>query len=276
MTRRQKWLMHDDETSRPARIVFTLRALASTGWAVFLLQPFGHRQWAFTTIAGILASVVLGPWLTARSRARPPGARHVGSSLLSRRRLLIGGLACWLGLIVWSSLSAGGIMPRSKSDSGAIRVLTWNILHGRDHGAPWTRWAWSTRKKALRSALAATQPEIFCVQEALSEQVDSMGVFLHNHNHVGVGRDDGRSAGEFCAIFYDSRRFAELDTGTFWLDEPTDEPPSSLTLGPKRIGKYVSLGPFWRHGRLGLCLNLVSPPRVARSFVRKARSIVLG
>ncbi len=132
-------------------------------------------------------------------------------------------------------------MPPAKSDPGSIRVLTWNILHGRDRGAPWTRWGWEARKKALQSALTVTQPEIFCVQEALSEQVNSVAAFLPYHNHVGVGRDDGRSAGEYCAIFFDSRRFVEIETGTFWLEEPTDEPPSGLALGPKRICTWVRL-----------------------------------
>jgi endonuclease/exonuclease/phosphatase family metal-dependent hydrolase len=154
---------------------------------------------------------------------------------------LIGGLTCWLGLIAWSSLSAGGVVPPAKSDPGAIRVLTWNILHGRDRGAPWVRCGWTARKKALEAGLTATQPEILCVQEALSEQVDSIAAFLPNHTHVGVGRDDGRSAGEYCAIFYDSRRFVEIETGTFWLEEPTDEPPSGLTLGPKRICTWARL-----------------------------------
>jgi endonuclease/exonuclease/phosphatase family metal-dependent hydrolase len=133
------------------------------------------------------------------------------------------------------------MMPSGKSDPRAIRVVTWNILHGRDHGAPWTRWGWPARKKALRTALSATEPEILCVQEALAEQVDAIKAMLPEHNHVGVGRDDGRAAGEHCAIFYDSRRFAEVDSGTFWLEEPTDKPPSGLHLGPKRICTWARL-----------------------------------
>lgn len=221
----------------------TLVALASGAWAVFVLQPFGQREPAFATIAGILALIVLGPRLSSRFRATPQTGRprRLRRSLRSGRRLLIGGLSCWLGLIAWSSLSAGGVMPPAKSDPRAVRVLTWNILHGRDRGAPWTRWGWAARKKALEAALAATQPEIFCVQEALCDQVDSIAAFLPDHNHVGVGRDDGRSAGEYCAIFFDSRRFVEIEAGTFWLAEPTDEPPSGLTLGPKRICTWARL-----------------------------------
>jgi endonuclease/exonuclease/phosphatase family metal-dependent hydrolase len=58
---------------------------------------------------------------------------------------------------------------------------------------------------------------------------------------VGVGRDDGQSAGEYCAIYFASVRFQELDHGTFWLEEPTDEPPRRLFLLPKRICTWLRL-----------------------------------
>ncbi len=223
--------------------IVLLAVLAGTAWAIFVLQTFGQRESAFASIAGILLLIVVGPRLASGflARRRSGLAQYSWRSIRFGRRGLIGGLACWLGLLAWSSLSAGGLTPPPKSDSAATRVVTWNILHGRDYGAPWTRYGWSARKKALRCALAQIQPEILCVQEALAEQVDSLAAMLPEHNHVGVGRDDGRSAGEFCAIFYDSRRFAPIESGTFWLEEPTDKPPSSLHLGPKRICTWARL-----------------------------------
>jgi endonuclease/exonuclease/phosphatase family metal-dependent hydrolase len=240
-------LIRDDRLlwlSRSATIgIVPFVAMTGAAWAVFVFQTFGERQFAVTTIAGILLLIVLGPRLGSRFRPSPVSPRGcgVGQSLRLGRRALIGGISCWLGLIAWSTFSAGGPMPPFKSDPAAIRVLTWNILHGSGGGAPWTRWGWPARKTALQAALTATQPEIFCVQEALAEQVDAIAAMLPEHNHVGVGRDDGRSAGEYCAIFYDSRRFAEIDRETFWLEEPTHEPPSSLTLGPKRICTWARL-----------------------------------
>ena len=45
-----------------------------------------------------------------------------------------------------------------------------------------------------------------------TEQVTRTGeMCLRGYGHVGVGRDDGRSAGEFCAIFFDRGRFDELE-----------------------------------------------------------------
>jgi endonuclease/exonuclease/phosphatase family metal-dependent hydrolase len=64
------------------------------------------------------------------------------------------------------------------------------------------------------------------VQEALLQQVTFLEQTLPNHRRVGVGRDDGHSAGEYCAIYFDADRFEELGGGTFWLEHPTDQPPS--------------------------------------------------
>ena len=117
---------------------------------------------------------------------------------------------------------------------------------------PWSRYGWSVRKGALRSALDATRPDILCVQEALTEQVESVAAMLPGHRRVGVGRDDGRSSGEHCAIYFDPARFEEMGGGTFWLEEPADSPPTTTLLGPKRICTWVRL----RDHHSGRCLRV--------------------
>ena len=132
-------------------------------------------------------------------------------------------------------------MPPAKSNSRITRVLTWNILHGTERGAPWNRCGWPVRKLALASTLLATKPDILCVQEAVNEQVEWLTSLLVGYNHVGVGRDDGHAQGEFCAIFFDRERFEQLDAGTFWLEEPSDLPPRDTQFGPKRICTWARL-----------------------------------
>ena len=61
--------------------------------------------------------------------------------------------------------------------------------------------------------------DIFCVQEALPEQMDNLDMAFPDFGHEGVGRDDGEREGEFSAVFYNIGRFEKLDGGTFWLSE---------------------------------------------------------
>ncbi|MCB0805550.1 MAG: endonuclease/exonuclease/phosphatase family protein, partial [Bacteroidales bacterium] len=65
------------------------------------------------------------------------------------------------------------------------------------------------------------KPGIFSVQEALINQVNDLekGVY----KHAGVGRDDGKSAGEFSAIFYDTTQFTLKAENTFWLSETPEK-----------------------------------------------------
>jgi endonuclease/exonuclease/phosphatase family metal-dependent hydrolase len=155
--------------------------------------------------------------------------------------MLAGILTCSLGLIVWSAFSRGGAIPPAKLEPTSIRVLTWNILHGTERGIPWSRYDWAIRKNALKTALTGTKPDILCAQEGLEEQLRFLTRILPGHTRVGVGRDDGRSAGEHCAIFFDGTRFVELSGGTFWLEKPTDQPSTRTILGPKRICTWVRL-----------------------------------
>ncbi len=232
-------------------LIVSLIVLACWAGAVFVFQPFGDRGWASAPIAALLAGLAL----TIRRRPCPPSDDPAGPrrrSLRVGRTVLIFALVCWLGLIGWSSLNPGGVMPPPKADAAIIRVVTWNILHGGEGGTPWSRYGWPVRKDALRAALEAAKPDILCVQEALPEQVESVAGMLPGHRRVGVGRDDGRSSGEHCAIYFDPTRFEELGGGTFWLEEPTDSPPTSTLLGPKRICTWVRL----RDGRSGQCLRV--------------------
>ena len=217
--------------------------LGISALAIFFFQQYGERQWIALTLAAMMAGLILalrckGAEATSTAPRWVPSAPRF---LRLAGTVLIGVLGGWLALIGWSSLSPGGLMPPAKSQPEVIRVVTWNILHGTEHGAPWSRFGWPVRKRAFDEVLLATAPEILCVQEALDDQVSGLANLLPEYGRVGVGRDDGQSAGEFCAVFFDRGRLEELGGGTFWLEEPTAEPPRDTFLGPKRICTWVRL-----------------------------------
>jgi endonuclease/exonuclease/phosphatase family metal-dependent hydrolase len=226
------------------RATFAL-AMLFGGWTygVFVFQPFGNRQWQLIAVGIALAAVTAGLCRSGgRSMAHPNSLERIfGRSLWLGKCFVWGSLASWLGLLAWSAVCPGGAIPPAKSDPVAIRVLTWNILYGADHGTPWKQHGWPLRKKAMAKALADTKPDILCVQEALDDQAKYLAQLMPTHRRVGVGRDDGNAAGEHCAILFDQTRFGELGGGTFWLEEPADRPATEFRMGPKRICTWVRL-----------------------------------
>ena len=104
----------------------------------------------------------------------------------------------------------------------SLRVVTWNILYGADQGDKEN--TWPKRRVALKELLSPIQPDILCVQEALLDQVHFLEKTFPKHKRLGVGRDDGKEAGEFCAMLYNPERLECVESGTFWLGETTEKP----------------------------------------------------
>lgn len=102
----------------------------------------------------------------------------------------------------------------------SIRIITYNIrLNLPEDGEN----AWPNRKNQVVALLRFHQPDIFGLQEALIDQIEDIHSKLPMMNWVGVGRDDGKEAGEYSPLFYDSRRFTSLKEGWFWLSETPEK-----------------------------------------------------
>lgn len=68
--------------------------------------------------------------------------------------------------------------------------------------------------------------DIFGTQEGYIRQLEDMKAALPGYEYIGVGRNDGKEAGEHSAIFYRTDKFDLIKKGDFWLSENT------------RYGKY--------------------------------------
>lgn len=83
---------------------------------------------------------------------------------------------------------------------------------------------WQKRSQVICDLINFEQPQIFGAQEVLYEQLNDMLLLLDNYDYVGVGRDDGKTKGEYSAIFYKKDRLKKLDSGHFWLNETPNKP----------------------------------------------------
>lgn len=84
---------------------------------------------------------------------------------------------------------------------------------------------WQVRSKCIANQILWERPDIFGAQECLHPQLMDLEQLLDGYEWIGIGRDDGKQAGEYAAIFYKSERLELLEQGHFWLSE-TPEMPS--------------------------------------------------
>lgn len=86
--------------------------------------------------------------------------------------------------------------------------------------------AWPYRKDKAASQILFHNVHLLGVQEALHEQMVDLGNSLAQYKYAGVGRDDGKTKGEYSAIFYDTTRLSLLGSSTFWLSLTPEVPGS--------------------------------------------------
>jgi endonuclease/exonuclease/phosphatase family metal-dependent hydrolase len=82
---------------------------------------------------------------------------------------------------------------------------------------------WPARRDAMRALVRYHGFDLWGTQEGLENQLADLDA-LNEYARVGVGRDDGKQAGEHSAIFYRRERFALEDHGDFWLSATPEKP----------------------------------------------------
>ena len=118
-------------------------------------------------------------------------------------------------------------IPRAVSirEDGALelRLLSFNVRY--ENAGDRDSKAWPQRVIGAVKMIHREQPDVFGVQEALHGQVADLWASLPEYEFSGVGRDDGRRAGEYSGIFYQRDRFQpdRTDGGTFWLSDKPEQ-----------------------------------------------------
>jgi len=100
-----------------------------------------------------------------------------------------------------------------------LNVLTYNIRQ--DTASDTGGKDWQARKGALADYLHDGNFDIIGLQEVRHNQLLDLDKALPKHTHTGVGRDDGKTRGEYSPILFNTNLW-ELDPdehGTFWLSD---------------------------------------------------------
>jgi len=104
-----------------------------------------------------------------------------------------------------------------------LAVMTFNIRYGTADDGP-NRW--ERRRELAVDLLREEAPDVTGLQEALRSQLDDIDRAGLGYLVLGVGRDDGREAGEYAAILVKEDRLKVLESGTFWFSDEPDRPGS--------------------------------------------------
>ncbi|MDX1701681.1 MAG: endonuclease/exonuclease/phosphatase family protein [Melioribacteraceae bacterium] len=86
---------------------------------------------------------------------------------------------------------------------------------------------WDNRKEELIDQLEAYEPDFLGIQEGLHHQVLYLDSSLSDYGYIGIGRENGLTKGEYCAIFYKKEKFSVISDSTIWLSEN----PTSVSVG---------------------------------------------
>lgn len=97
-----------------------------------------------------------------------------------------------------------------------LRVMSFNIRYGTAKDGPNH---WDLRRDFLVEVISAEAPDVIGVQEALHGQLVFLLAQLPAYAMVGVGRDDGKEAGEYSAILYRKDRLTVQQSDTFWFSD---------------------------------------------------------
>jgi endonuclease/exonuclease/phosphatase family metal-dependent hydrolase len=163
--------------------------------------------------------------------------------------------------VLFSVAVAGSIAALAMSqapstgpvDEAALRVITFNV---RCSSAPDGANAWPHRREQLIARLRWHDADVIGLQEVLADQADAIRSDLDAYTFIGVGRDDGRRAGEFSPILFRTARFEKLDSGTIWLSRHPDQPGSKdWDAAITRIATWARLHDRRQGGRELLVMN---------------------
>lgn len=119
-------------------------------------------------------------------------------------------------------------------------VATFNIRNA-NGGDSISGNGWGQRYPYIAQIVQFHGFEIFGTQEGKYHQLQDLKAAMPGYDYIGVGRDDGKQAGEFSAIFYKTDRFEVLEHGDFWLSPETDHPNKGWDAALPRIctwGKF--------------------------------------
>lgn len=116
-----------------------------------------------------------------------------------------------------------------------IKVMSYNIrLDVASDGEN----RWDARKDRVAALMNYYEADFIGGQEVQHNQLQYLLSQLTNYSYIGVGRDDGKEAGEYSCIFYNKEKFDLIQQSTFWLSKTPDSVSFGWNAACRRVCTY--------------------------------------
>lgn len=135
-------------------------------------------------------------------------------------------------------LSLAGIFQIVCSNAQELKLMTYNIRFANSADAPHT---WPARNPLVIRQIIEFDADIIGFQEVLHQQVLDLEKNLPGYERIGVGRDDGKMAGEYSPLFFRTDRFTLSKSGTFWLSDTPEQVSIGWDAALPRIATWATL-----------------------------------
>jgi len=114
------------------------------------------------------------------------------------------------------SLAIAQAPAAPPAQAAPLTVMSFNIRYGTANDG---ENHWLKRREQLFALLREQQADVVGLQEALHGQIEEILQAVPGYAYVGVGRSDGRQAGEYAAILYRTARLQARRSDTFWFSD---------------------------------------------------------
>lgn len=111
------------------------------------------------------------------------------------------------------------LLPLCSLAQTEIKVMSYNIrLDVKSDGEN----QWDKRKDKVAGLMNFYEADFIGGQEVQHHQLQYLLQNLNGYSYIGVGRDDGKEAGEYSCIFYKKDKYEVMQQSTFWLSPTPD------------------------------------------------------
>ena len=119
--------------------------------------------------------------------------------------------------------------------SDPIKIISYNIRNNNPNDG---KDIWENRRETITDFIEKEAPDFLGLQEVNYPQILYLNSNLINYNFIGVGRDDGKTRGEFSPIYFNESKYNLLLSNTFWLSKTPNDISVGWDAAMERICTY--------------------------------------